>query len=149
MLLENCPQRKALKQWAVGWVVDDTYSLHFSSLWLPTESACLHKRKCKNRASFLITPEEWSEESGSSRECFVRPGMLWCHPCAWTAPAATGSRAKATQPQCHQPLLHQALALAGCGAQPRKRHAGSMACTTVESLQLDEHQLCIASKSKG
>lgn len=132
----------------MGWVVDDAYSLHFSSLWLPTERAFLHKWKCKNRASFLIRPEVWSEKSGSSRECFRRPGIPWCHPCAWTAPASTGSGAKATQPQCDQALLHQELALAGCGAHPRQRRAGSVACATVESLQLDEHQLCIVSKSK-
>lgn len=125
-------------------MVDDAYSLHFSSLWLPTERAFLHKWKCKNRASFLIRPEVWWEKSGSSRECFGRLGNPWCHPCAWTVPAATGSGAKATQPQCEQALLHQALALAAVG----QRRADSVACTTVESLQLDEHQLCIVSKSK-
>lgn len=39
-----------------------------------TNTKCIaHKRKCKNRASFLITPE--ATNSGSSRECFGRPGM--------------------------------------------------------------------------
>lgn len=133
-----------LKQWSKRWVVDHAYSLRFYSLWLPTQSALL--RKSKNRASFLITPE--ATNSSSSRECFGRPGMPWCHPCAWTAPAAAGSGAKATQPQCDRPLLHHALALAGCGAHPGKQRAGSVARTTLESLQLDEHQLCIVSKSK-
>lgn len=36
------------------------------------------------------------------------PEMLWCHPCAWTAPAATGSGAKATQPSVtvHSSIRH-------------------------------------------
>ena len=110
----------------------------------------MHKTKCKNRAPFLVTPEaREATKSSSSGECFGRPGMLPVPHGYLNRPGRLrGATLRPPSPSATGHSSHHAMAPQGCRAHPGKLHAGSAACTTVESLQLDEHQLCIVSKNE-
>lgn len=110
----------------------------------------MHKRNCKNGAPFLITPQAHEATKSSSwGECFGRPGMPLVPPVCLNHPGRLrGAAPRPRGPSMTSHPSHHTTAPLGRRAHPGKLHAGSAACTTVESLQLDEHQLCIVSKPK-
>lgn len=116
------------------------------TLYISLPYGCQQKVCCCTRGtpkSVLRCDQKSLAPQGSVLGDLGWPGGPMCLNC----PSSYREQCQGHQPQCDWPLLRWALALAGCGAHPRKRRAGSVAHTTVESLQLDEHQLCIVSKS--